>query len=675
MSRWALGAALLYLGGCTEDAYVIGAVCPAVAFCPTAGGGSAGGGSAGTGGSAGSGAQPPGAFVLDLTGSGPERLPAQLFGVEAAQLFVASDATPSVWPARRGDDFEVLTTSALELDQPSPFADAGSVLRCSGGAAFTTDGDWASAGQGALAIEAVFRGEPGSVLLTQRQGASGVSLSLDSQGRLSFRLGDGAAEVTASSEALVPDAWHHCLALVDRELAEAQVICNAHAGPVARLPAGFDLARLSVPATVGSESASALVLAELASFRSASFGPRGGWLDQARERFARLVGTYADGAREPLPLSDVREGGAYIDMSPSEAPERRRLHPVGAHWPRIVCRPTSEPRTCGLLVEASSSQPIAAADFALDRWQSRAVALIAASAEGPTGSASLFGVVPSADEVAHALELTLPFGDGPAVLSVFARAGTSKRLRAEVVGVASATFDLSATSVLEADGARVSDAEPWGDGLLRLSYSFDVQPGDRTVRLSLLADDGADTFVGDGSVAAHLGDVELRFRSYSTPLPTFGAIQRADQLIYPAGNRNLAGGPYFELGADLWLPDAPLLADAAIVNANFSDRFDQQINLFVSPTRGAVQFWGLQGEGAAWQLSHDEPVNDGRVHRVVASVRPEGASVTVDGVRRSSPAQPYDTSILDRVQLGASVSSSGPLTGLVRRVQIATSTE
>lgn len=669
MKAWALGVALS-LGGCTQDSYVIGAVCPALSHC-SAGGGAGSGGEA----SAGSGATRPGGFELDLTGSGPERLPEQLLGVNASQLFVASDATTSGWPARRGDDFAPATASAVELAQPSPFADAGDVLRCAGAVAFMAEGDWASTGDGALAVEAVFRAEPGAVLLTQREGEAGLALSMDAQGRLVFRLGDGRDEVVATSNALVPDAWHHCLALLDGGAGEAQVICNSHAGEVARVPAGFRVAPISVPTLLGSESASQVVWAELASFRSESWGPRGGWVDRARERFARLVGTYAAGAREPLPFSDVRDSGAYIDMSPPEAPERRRLHPVGAHWPRIVCRPTVGARTCGLLVEAASSQPLAPADFTLDQWEPGALSVVPASAAGPTGAATLFGVTPSADDAAHTLELSVPFGDGPAVLSLFARAGSSQQVRAEVVDVASATFDLSEPRVVQTDRALVSAAERWGDGLLRLSYSFDVEPGAHRLRLSLLGADGAEVFPGDGSVAAHLGDVELRFRSYSTPLPTFGAIQRADQLIYPAGNGNLAGGPFFDFSAEVWLPDAPLLADAAILNASFSDRFDQQINVFVSPARGAVQFWGLQDSGAAWQFSHDAPVNDGRVHRVAASVTADGASLSVDGARTNAPAQPYDTSALDRIQVGASVNSSGPLNGLVRHVRLGTPTE
>ncbi len=663
VKRYAAIAALL-ISGCSQDAYVIGALCPAAGACPSDGG---------TAGAAGGGAQPLGSFELDLTGSGPERLPEQLLRAEASQFFVASDATPDAWPARRGDAWQIAEPTALELAQPAPFADPGSALRCSGQAAFTVNSDWSSTSAGAFALEAVFRGEPGAVLLSQRDGDSGLELSLDALGRLNLRLGSEDSQVVASSGDLVADAWHHCLALVDTIEGEAQLICNAHAGDAALLPAGFRVAALSAPAMLGSSKPARVTWAQLARFESSGWGPRGAWLDQARERFARLVGTYANGAREPLPFAEVRDSGAYLDMSPSDAPKQRRLHPVGAHWPRIVCRPTaSAVRTCGLLVEAASSQPIAAGAFSLDQWQPSALTLASERAPGPTGSPSLFGLAPTSSEEPHALELEVPFGEGPAVLSFFARSGSRRLVRAEVVGVASATFDLEAMSVVEETGTLVSAVEDWGDGLRRLSYSFDVTAGPGRLRLALLANDGADTFAGDGAIAAHLGDAELRFRSYSTQLPTFGAIQRADQLIYPAGNGNLAGGPYFDFSAEIWLPDAPLLADAAIVNASFADRFDQQINLFVSPAQGAIQFWGLQGGVAAWQFSSARGVNDGRVHQVVATVDKDGASLSVDGERTTSPAASYDTSALDRVQIGASVNSSGPLTGIVRRVLIAT---
>jgi hypothetical protein len=187
--------------------------------------------------------------------------------------------------------------------------------------------------------------------------------------------------------------------------------------------------------------------AELARWQAAGWGPRGAWADVARERFARLVGTYAVGAQEPLPFAEVRASGAYVDMSPGDAPELRRLHPVGEHWPRIVCRPTADSaRTCGLLVEASSSQPIAAEAFTLDRWAATELSVAAESGAGPSGKNTLFALTASPTSAEHTLAIDAPLADGPAVLAVFARAGRQRLLRAEVVGVASVTFDLANAS-------------------------------------------------------------------------------------------------------------------------------------------------------------------------------------------------------------------------------------
>jgi hypothetical protein len=206
---------------------------------------------------------------------------------------------------------------------------------------------------------------------------------------------------------------------------------------------------------------------------------------------------------------------------------------------------------------------------------------------------------------------------------------------------------------------------------VRLSYSFDVNPGAGRLRLTLLNDASATAFAGDGSIAADVGDVALSFRSFSTPLPTFGAIQQFDHLVYPAGNGNLPEGSDLSFSAEVWLPAAPLLADAAVMNVNFATRSDQQINLFVSPQAGAAQFEGLQGPTTAWQLSSSQALNDGNLHALVASVGPKSASLTVDGTSVTGKAAPYDTSLLDRIEIGIATNSSGPLTGIVRHLRIA----
>lgn len=684
-ARTLAGAVVLALlaTACTKDFYVIGALCSAVQGCEATAGASGGGGNAGAsgassvGGSGGSGglgeagATEPGSLSVDLTGSGVERLPLELLGAAPTHFLIADDATPTSWNARVGTGFEVLSGAALELQQPAPFADPGRVLSHASAATFTTDSQWASSGDGALALEAVFRGEAGAVLLSQRDAEAGLELFLDSNGRLNLLLDAGAQVLGVASPPLVADAWHHCLALLDAGQGSAQLFCNGQAGATASVASGFAVPPVTAPATLGSAGPARLYWAELARWESPSFGPRGAWTDLARERFARLVGTYADGSREPLPFAEVRASGAYIDMTPSDAPDQRRLHPVGEHWPRIVCRPTSdEPRTCGLLVEASSSRTVAPEDFTLDQWDATEVTLLAGSAAGPTGAPSLFAATPSLASAAHTLEFSAPFGDGPAVMSFFARAGSSRFVSAEVEGAASATFDLVGLSVTANTDAHVASVEPWGDGLVRASFSFDVEPGIQRMRLSLLADDGEPVFAGDGSAFAELGDVELRFRSFSAPLPTFGTIQQADQLVYPTGNGNLPAGPWFSFSAELWLPEAPLVADAAVFNANFATGYDQQINLFVRPADGTLQFWGLGGDSNDWVLGDPRSLTDGKLHSIGAGVGPEGATVGVDGSAATTPGA-YDTTLLDRVEIGTSTSSSGPLTGIVRRIRFA----
>lgn len=671
---------LLIVSACTDDRYVVGALCTAARTCPAAGSGGDATGGAGAGGGSGAGmggldggevVPPVDGLDVNLGGSGVARLPLQLLGAEPTHLLVADDATQTRWEARVGDGFDVVGPGALRLAQPGPFADAERVLDHAADVTFSADSLWADTRDGALALEAVFRGQPGAVLLSQLDANGGLQWSLDVDGRMTLQLQDGGTSLLVTSQPLVPDAWHHCLALFDAQQSALQIFCNGQAGAGVSVPDGFELGPVNSEATVGSTDAARLRWAELGSWQASNWGPRGAWTDLARERFARLVGTYAAGAMEPLPFAEVRASGAYIDMSPSDEPDLRLLHPVGEHWPRIVCRPSEDSqRNCGLLIEAASSRTVTPAQFALDNWNASEADVTAAAAAGPSGEDTLFALTPSATDGEHALDLDVPLADGPAVFALFARPGSLGVLRAEVVGVASATFDLNAVAVLDSSGTLVAAIEPWGNGLVRLSYSFDIVAGPGTLRVTLLSDDTTTTFPGDGSVGVYVGDPDLRFRSFSTPLPTFGTIQQADHLAYPAGNGNLPSTAGFSISAEIWLPDAPLVADAAIFNANFATRYDQQINLFVSPDDGAPQFWGLQGATTHWQFASPVAVNDGSVHRVIATVEQGEATLDIDGQLTSESAGEYDTSVLDRIEIGTSTSSSGPFTGIISRIAI-----
>jgi hypothetical protein len=676
--RRALLLLALQAAACTEDQYVIGAVCPALGSCPPDGGSagtSGSGGSSGSGGAAagtsGGGSTEVGPLQVDLLGSGVERLPEALFGVDPTHWLIADDARADVWQARVGENFQVIAPNALRLGELSPFADPGSVLSHAGAVTFSAESNWADTGAGAIALEAVFRGEQGATLLSQRAGVTGLELVLDAEGRLTLQLAAEGSTLSVSSQALVKDAWHHCLALFDSAQAAAQIFCNGQAGAAVTVPNGFAIAELTSAAVLGSADMARVHWAELGRWQAPTWGPRGAWGDQANARFARLVGTFAEGSSAPLPLSEVRASGAYVDMSPSDRPELRRLHPVGEHWPRVVCRPTAEsPRECGLLVEPDSSRSVSSEDFRLDHWTATEVTTTLGSSAGPTGADTLLGLQPSDLDTEHTLERLGPVGDGPAVFSLYARAGSRKRVSLEVVGAASATFDVADSLVLDSSDALASDAEAWGDGLVRLSLAYESAGGPQMLRILLLDDDSSPTFAGDGSAVLDLGDAELRFGSVATLLPTFGDIQRADHLAYKAGNGNFPPGPWFELAAEVWLPRAPLAADAAVLNVNFASRYDQQINLFVNAIGGTAQFGGLQGDRAPWTVASEVPITDGAWHRLGAGVGSNEATLRVDDDTTRGPAAAFDVGVLDRIDVGKTTSSSGALTGLVRRVAI-----
>jgi hypothetical protein len=64
-------------------------------------------------------------------------------------------------------------------------------------------------------------------------------------------------------------------------------------------------------------------------------------------------------------------------------------------------------------------------------------------------------------------------------------------------------------------------------------------------------------------------------------------------------------------------------------------------------------------------------VTDGNLHEIVASVDPDGATLGVDGQGSTDAASRLDLASLDRIEIGTSTSSSGPLTGIIRRISLA----
>ena len=145
VKRGLLALLLASLGvGCTDDTYVIGAVCGAVRPCSGAGGGAsagnggaasgAGGMAGAAGGGAGAAGGAAGGFALDLTGSGVARLPESLFGTGPAHLLISSDALATSWPAFRTLVYDVAIDAPAQLGATV----GGAASLDGGGSALTT---------------------------------------------------------------------------------------------------------------------------------------------------------------------------------------------------------------------------------------------------------------------------------------------------------------------------------------------------------------------------------------------------------------------------------------------------------------------------------------------------------------------------------------------------------
>jgi hypothetical protein len=149
--------------------------------------------------------------------------------------------------------------------------------------------------------------------------------------------------------------------------------------------------------------------------------------------------------------------------------------------------------------------------------------------------------------------------------------------------------------------------------------------------------------------------------------------QDEDHVSYP-GEVNLPDGDAGRVAADFFLPWLPGPGQSTVVNLSRAGRFGDQINVFVAG-EGQMLFWGLRNDDSRWGFGLPESaarVDDGQSHRVVGSWGPSGAALDIDGAtERQGDATAAGTHLgFDRVDLGNSLESSGPLFGGLSVVRI-----
>jgi len=536
--------------------------------------------------------------------------------------FDGAGAGATVWQPRAGGD--ILTLDGDPATRPGPFTDGAPAVADSFGATGQLDGPTAD-----HTLEIVFRAA-----------ADGPLVESEAWGDLVVR-GDalvwrrGGTEVR--SAALAPDAWVHCGAAWTA--GEAQVVCNGVAGTSGPLP----------PASTSGPAA--LTVVRRGGRQLAWLAGHGVHLDDAalRARFLSLTGmepTVGDGqVRFPI-RSSAAALTTYEDGT-------RWLHRVGRNWPRVGCWFAER---CGLWTEAGRS-PVS-----LDRWSTEGLALL--GEEAWRGSDARTTAWRADGPGPHLLRRVV---DGEAtrrVLSFFVSVAEPMEVVA-AMGSLQARFRLGGTAseplAIPTDGA--GRVEVWDPAtadrapLHRVVWSQPIPAGQVDLSIELRPSSGGT--LPPGRIGAP------QFERSQVGLPVV-ADQDEDHVSYPGGV-NLPIGDAGRVEASFFVPWLPGPGQSTVVNLSQQGRFGDQINVFVAG-EGQMLFWGLRNDDSRWGFGLPEDslrVDDGRSHRVVGSWGPSGATLDIDGVSESQGDGTAAGTHLgfDRIDLGNSLESSGPLYG------------
>jgi len=675
--------AAVLLSACTANPYVIGAYAEAAD----------GGTGTVTDGSP--------TFAASLSRSGTSRLAPSLVlpsaNVAATLRLRGEAATPDTWPS---DELPVLTrsTGTATANVEAPFSDATRAVGLAADqpsyAAETPDVGAVEADD--AVFELVLRAAPGSVPLNKLDPSGGWSLTTGVDGSLSLQLFDGRGSSTIASEPLVSEAWYHCVFWVTHGAAGAgasgRADCNGRQGTLTNLGNLGALGHVTSPTnlTIGGNEIGFHGLTEIAYF-SLFRAPAGSldgvdWLSVGRARFAALTGSLPETAHGTLlPNPNVRASAAYLDVDRADD-AGRHLFLVGPDWPRVACRTDGAGvNGCGYLSELGGTRLLSPDPAA---WTASEVTLVPDHALFADGDTKMDALVPSANLAPHILTRTGNYGLQPEeAFSFFVRAEKGRFVGASVSNHGEAIFDLQAVTTVSAVPAGVRAViEPWGSGLFRCAYVFAAEAGPLVYGVHLLNGSNgtpSEVFAGDGATAwVDVWGMQLDLPS-DLPGSLLGADVQAPDNLWWASDGNLPPTSRVALQLRVLLPAGPRLTDQAVLNLNLAAAAPQaptQVNLFVTGNArqpsGQLSFEGLAGPTTYWAVEYPiatghASVVDGLWHDVQAHWTPQEVAMSVDGVAASWPPQVSPTPFaFERIEVGFSTNSSGPLAGLVGGLQI-----
>jgi hypothetical protein len=649
---------------CTRNPYVVGSVCPA---------------DGGADADPRCGALPlaNGTLVVGLdqsgaSGLGDLELPS---GRVAASLRLRGErAMDSAWVSDGGPTL-MRGAGAPAPAAGAPFTDGTDAVGLAADAPSYVAASATLGGVGAddFALEVVLHTAPGASVLVRQAGGAGWALRTSAAGALTLELGDGDAThvATIASPPLTTNAWYHCLFWVSRG-AGGRADCDGRAGTLAPLPA---LGALDAPAQALAVGGGAQArVAHVALFRVApgGLGDAGAWLDESRRRFAVLTGVWpsaAGGTRQPA--AGLRDSTAYVDLETGQD-SPRQLYLVGEDWPRIAARPD----TGGGVVRGYLAEPRRTRAIPVDAtaWQPAGVTVSAGAALFADGAPRFAALAPSTAATTHALTHASTAGSVHQVFSFFVHGLGAVRVGASA-GAATAVFDLSHPVVLSTSPGARAAIEPWGLGVARCSLALDAAAGPQTFSVQLLDDLGNETFAGAGAPTLEVGGLQVDDGLAFAGSLLGADVQEVDRLTFRADDGNLPSGAAGVVSLRVLVPSGPRINDQAILNLNRGGTYDDQVQLYVrgdAAGAGNVKFWRLEAGQAQWAFDGLVPVTDGAPHDVLASWGMTSALLRVDGRSTQMAVQaPSAASFgLDRIDVGFSQLSSGPLEGLVAGLHV-----
>lgn len=369
--------------------------------------------------------------------------------------------------------------------------------------------------------------------------------------------------VVMTMGSLTAGAWYHVLVMTDRN---SNTRCYLN-GSLSGTPTASSVAEMSntMPFEIGGYANATNKgngrIALVQHWRAAA-GTINTTAEQdsiAKERFARLIGMYAQRASgTATPSTLTRTTSAYLDRVIDESTGERRLFLAGSNWLRLGKR---KEVSGGEYLTGVLSEPLAvnmclqSEDFSTT-WTGLNIASISTNAiAAPNGETRADGLVADATNGAHYVTQSITLTAISYTFSVWAKKGNQNYVGLYVDGLNGVMFDLVNGTVGNrfAAVANITGAiEDWGNGWYRCLVTYTGTAAGYLHRIYASDQDWAangsntESFAGDDvTVNAYLWGAQVQnaqqTKSY-IPTTTASAQRNADNLQYNAvGNVPLSG--------------------------------------------------------------------------------------------------------------------------------------